>query len=243
MSTSPYCTVIVRAVEDTDENGESRFTPPHLKVGTSVTVEALTDDGVTVFWDSVDVTDDNAATDPEVLASELLAKGGYVLDALGPEWFPDEHGIKTTGRASRASADATPPPSSPYTDGLRELADWLDAHPEWTPYLPEHFYSWIPSDDNARAAMARALRDMGTAAKEISEDTSNVKCVKRFGPHTFTIFSDRAAICERVVVGTHVETKLERVPVGEVVYEEREVEHLVEDVRWICPPSLLAGTD
>ena len=147
------------------------------------------------------------------------------------------------GYIEGTAPDEPTPKSSPYTDGLRELADWLDAHPEWTPYLPEHFYSWIPSDDNARAAMARALRDMGTAAKEISEDTSNVKCVKRFGPHTFTIFSDRAAICERVVVGTHVETKLERVPVGEVVYEEREVEHLVEDVRWICPPSLLAGTD
>ena len=132
--------------------------------------------------------------------------------------------------------------TSPYTDGLRELADWLDAHPEWTPYLPENFYTWIP-DDEAKATMARAARDMGTARKTVNENTGTFKLVKRFGPHAFTILADRAAVCERVVVGTHVETKLERVPVGEVVYEEREVEHLVEDVRWICPPSLLAGTD
>ncbi|MHB1670115.1 hypothetical protein [Thiomonas sp.] len=239
MSTSPYCTVIVRAVEDTDENGESRFTPPHLKVGTSVTVEALTDDGVTVFWDSVDVTDDNAATDPEVLASELLAKGGYELDELGPEWFPDEHGIKTTGRASRASADATPPPSSPYTDGLRELANWLDAHPEWTPFSGEYLYSWQHNAD--LSTMARAARDMGTAEKEINENTGTFKLVKRFGPHAFTVLADRAAVCERVVKGRRVVKRVEKVPVGDVVYSEHEVEEVVEEVEWVCPPSILGA--
>lgn len=131
--------------------------------------------------------------------------------------------------------------TSPYTDGLRELADWLDAHPEWVPFTGEYLYSWQHNAD--LSTMVRAARDMGTAEKEINENTGTFKLVKRFGPHAFTIFADRAAVCERVVVGTHVETKLERVPVGEVVYEEREVEHLVEDVRWICPPSLLAGTD
>jgi hypothetical protein len=137
--------------------------------------------------------------------------------------------------------EGTAPKSSSYTAGLRELADWLDAHPEWTPLSGEYLYSWQHNAD--LSTMARAARDMGTAEKEINENTGTFKLVKRFGPHAFTILADRAAVCERVVVGTHVETKLERVPVGEVVYEEREVEHLVEDVRWICPPSLLAGTD
>ena len=132
--------------------------------------------------------------------------------------------------------------TSPYTDGLRELADWLDAHPEWTPYLPENFYTWIP-DDEAKATMARAARDMGTARKTVNENLGTFRLEKSFGPHTMHVIADRAAVCERVVVGKHVEKTIEKVPVGEVTYEEREVEHVVEDVEWVCPPSLLAGTD
>ena len=146
------------------------------------------------------------------------------------------------GYIEGTAPDEPTPKSSPYTDGLRELADWLDAHPEWTPYLPEHFYSWIPSDE-AKATMARAARDMGTARKTVNENLGTFRLEKSFGPHTMHVIADRAAVCERVVVGKHVEKTIEKVPVGEVTYEEREVEHVVEDVEWVCPPSLLAGTD
>ena len=137
---------------------------------------------------------------------------------------------------------STSPESSPYTDGLRELADWLDAHPEWTPYLPENFYVWIPEDDDARAAMARAARDMGTAKKSVNEHLGTFRLEKSFGPHTMHVIANRSAVCERVVVGKHVEKTIEKVPVGEIVYEELEVEHVVEEVEWVCLP-LLAGTD
>ena len=135
--------------------------------------------------------------------------------------------------------EGTAPKSSSYTAGLRELADWLDAHPEWTPLSGEYLYSWQHNAD--LSTMARAVRDMGTAEKEVNESTGTFKLVKRFGPHAFTIFADRAAVCERVVKGHRVVKRVEKVPVGEVVYTEHEVEEVIEEVEWVCPPSILGA--
>ena len=132
--------------------------------------------------------------------------------------------------------------TSHYTDGLRELADWLDAHPEWLPGGGANFYSYVhgaSADEDMKAVMARVARDMGTATKRIDENSFSLD--KQFGPHTFTAFTNRAKVCERVVVGTHIEKTVEKVPVGEVVYEEREIEVEVEEVEWVCPPSLLGA--
>ena len=126
-----------------------------------------------------------------------------------------------------------------YSDGLRELADWLDAHPEWVPFTGEYLYSWQHNAD--LSTMVRAARDMGTAEKVVNENTGNFKLVKRFGPHAFSIFADRAAVCERVVKGHRVVKRVEKVPVSDVVYSEHEVEEVVEEVEWVCPPSILGA--
>lgn len=126
-----------------------------------------------------------------------------------------------------------------YSDGLRELADWLDAHPEWVPFTGEYLYSWQHNAD--LSTMVRAARDMGTAEKVVNENTGTFKLVKRFGPHAFSILADRAAVCERVVKGHRVVKRVEKVPVGDVLYTEREVEEVVEEVEWVCPPSILGA--
>ena len=98
--------VIIYAVADVTEEGKPRHTPPHLVVGSTVTVRVRDEEtSADVLFDSVDVTEDNAATDPEVLAAEMLAAGGWRLGECGPEWFPDEHGMHTTGDATKIVRD------------------------------------------------------------------------------------------------------------------------------------------
>ena len=125
-----------------------------------------------------------------------------------------------------------------YTAGLRDLADWLDAHPEWVPLGACKLFFYQPPDGNPLETLSRCARDMGTAVKETND--RSFRLVKSFGPHEFIVFTNREAVCERVVTGTR--TEVQRVPVApaaEPEYEEREV--TVEEVSWVCPPSLLGS--
>ncbi|MDA8311045.1 MAG: hypothetical protein M0Z46_10625 [Actinomycetota bacterium] len=123
--------------------------------------------------------------------------------------------------------------TSHYTDGLRELADWLDAHPEWTPVSGQLVCMYV-LPETAPEAMARAARDMGSAEKSYNDSTGLFGLEKSFGPHRLHILTEREAVCTRVVTGSHVETK--SVP---VTFTMETVE--VEDVEWICEPILRAA--
>lgn len=107
------------------------------------------------------------------------------------------------------------------TKGLRDLADFLDAHPDVRLNDPSHMV-YVFSRDTL-AAIAR----IGGWRKVYTNDYFNL--VRDFdGGVSLQVFTDRASVCERVVVGTKT---VPAVP-----------EHQAEIVEWVCEEaSLLAG--
>jgi hypothetical protein len=129
-----------------------------------------------------------------------------------------------------------------YVDGLRELADWLEAHPAARPsfggFDPVRLL-WPCGD--SRDGLAAAARVLGRAAK--SSDSKWVNVTRLFGPHQIQAYASHEAVCERVVVGT--ETIETEVPDPEALKNVPtiKVTETVEQVEWRCPPSLLAATE
>ncbi|MDP7337678.1 MAG: hypothetical protein QF786_00050 [Vicinamibacterales bacterium] len=115
-----------------------------------------------------------------------------------------------------------------FVGGLRDLADWYEAHPEVT--LPSSTVNIYP-DVREFSAVARA---MGSAEKEAVG--SWFVLAKSFGPISLEANADRDEVCTKRVVGTRTETK--RVPTA---FEDREVD--VEIVEWDCPSLLAGGKD
>lgn len=164
--------------------------------------------------------------------------------------------------ADRVTIDATPAEPNPadsaraaFTAGLREIADFLDAHPEVplpnigsyphedSGYVPTltAFASLAARDGRSQLdimrAAARAMGRSGTKGLAIGPDPGFV-VYRRFGGIHLVIEADREEVCERVVVGTHQVT--EEVPDPDVVAAAPLVTRtrVVEDVRWECRPLL-----
>ncbi len=126
-----------------------------------------------------------------------------------------------------------------FTAGLRELAAWLDEHPDVPiPYelnLRAYVSSYVrPGEKDARATLAATARAMGSCDKDAVGDYFAVR--RDFGLFSYEVFTTRDAACERVVVG--VETVTEAVPDPDfpAPMVERTVER--EVVEWRCPPLL-----
>lgn len=83
-----------------------------------------------------------------------------------------------------------------YADGLRELADWYEKHPE----MPGHGV-YVHLDDyprgQARANLALAAKAMGNCEKSFS--SYSVAVTRKFGAVTLTASVDRDAICKKIV--------------------------------------------
>lgn len=137
--------------------------------------------------------------------------------------------------------DATDPKTverAEFVRGLRELADFLAAHPEidFSPDYGTATVQWWCGGPNDLAAAARTL---GRVEKK--SDDSFLSLVRHFGPHKIDAYALHSRVCERVVVRT--ETVATEVPDPEAlkqvptvtVTEEREI------VEWRCPESILAG--
>ena len=143
------------------------------------------------------------------------AAGRHVREAFGKqETDMDEH-----------EADIR----KPFTDGLRELADWFDAHPEVSlPYAPD----FIVCSPDTRAEAAAVLLALKPCNKDYSDTLLTLR--RQFGPITVKFLFQRDAVCVRRVVG-HKE-----MPEEVVEARERQVlpRRLVEIVEWDCEPIL-----
>jgi hypothetical protein len=121
------------------------------------------------------------------------------------------------------------PRSTPLSDGLRSLANWLDAHPE-VPRPSQHTvdqYLWdsdIFDGMDMIQTMAQIAKSMGSCNKSSSNGIFTLN--KTFGTVTLRIADISKQVCEKVVTGKrHVE--------AQEAYE-------VEDIEWKCPDSILA---
>jgi hypothetical protein len=118
--------------------------------------------------------------------------------------------------------------------GLRDLADWIEAHPELAVDLrPIQIKAFPPDEPESVRTWAVA---MGKAEKEYVDTLFSLNAF--FGPVKLSAIYWRDRVCQRVVTGTRhvVETvrdpeALEAVPLVEVEREE-------EIVEWICEPIL-----
>jgi hypothetical protein len=112
-------------------------------------------------------------------------------------------------------------------DGLRELADYLEARPVIpVPYLSSLFAFADPE----RHPISEVARAMGGFEK--SHDGDYLNLVKGFtGGFSLEVAYKSEEVCERVVVGT------EEVP------EKVTPAHVREIVEWKCPESLLAVSE
>lgn len=140
---------------------------------------------------------------------------------------------------------ANDPARTAYTSGLRELAEWLDTHPEVPlPYLG----GGIPGCDlptlaiyiiggDRRQQLATIARAMGHAEKAVSEHRdggASFQIWRRFAGIALFAQADRDLVCERVITGTR------QVETDEVIEpaKTRKVKKTVEAVEWRCPPLL-----
>ena len=105
--------------------------------------------------------------------------------------------------------------------GMRDCADWLEAHPDVQVYSGE--IRCLPDGREEFAALARA---MGTAEKYFSYEFAYLG--KYFGPFKVEGFDYRKNVCERKVVGTKI------IPARDAYVITASPEHEVEIVEWEC---------
>lgn len=121
-----------------------------------------------------------------------------------------------------------------FIQGLRDFADWLEAHPVLPPTLyglPNGRILLFVKDKDQLAAAARWL---GTCEKVVTEDWFSL--VKTFGPIALEALIERPQVCERVKIGEKV------IPAQPERVLPAEPERVEEVYEWQCPESILNHT-
>lgn len=129
------------------------------------------------------------------------------------------------------------PVAQAYVDGLRELADWIEANGDHLDASSDFFYdnmvmSFLRHDRDEFVNVAQLLG--GKRTKDGDDSYFRVK--RSFGPIEVTVFAQRKDVCERVVTGTrHIPAQV--IPASEERVIEARDEEIVE---WVCEPLLAA---
>jgi hypothetical protein len=119
--------------------------------------------------------------------------------------------------------------------GLRELADWLEQHPEYAKDISFERAYVFTYDREEFVTASKALGGM----RSKSADTAFFNVERDFGTFTLQVTIDRGLVCEKKVTTTEV---VESVPDPALVANIPlvEVTKTVETVEWECEPSVLA---
>lgn len=145
------------------------------------------------------------------------------------------------------STETTPTTARRQADGLRRLADMIEANPELAEEMDIALSSmnvWIGADDQRATlvAFARAGARAGATVTKDKGGTSDQYFGARieFGPVGFYAYGYRNQVCERIVTGTREVTKEVPDPEALAAVPKVTVTETVEDVEWRCT-SLLAS--
>lgn len=114
---------------------------------------------------------------------------------------------------------------SDYTQGLRELADFIDAHPDIPlPYAGAH-NAFVEN----KAQLGLIARAVG--GRWDKKGTTDYFYIKRefAGGHSYEVNVSREQVCRKVKTGTRI--------------EPAKPEQEVETFEWVCEEPLLAGAD
>jgi hypothetical protein len=110
-----------------------------------------------------------------------------------------------------------------YVRDLRELADWLERHPELDPPSKYNGYYFL----HDKGDLAKYAKSLERAEKDVSGEYFIVR--RKFGSILIEALVDRGRVCERVVTG---QRRVEAVPA-----------HFEDIVEWKCPESVIAGSE
>jgi hypothetical protein len=160
-----------------------------------------------------------------------------------------EHGIGCTIGDLFEDVASVPvvvdPARTAYIAGLREIADFLETHPDVElPYLTsiqtgrwENTLDVYLTGSGQRAQLAAYGRALGKFEKTANSG-DRFKIFRRFGGITLVVSAGRDEVCERVVVGTTEVTR--EVPDPEILatVPTITVTEMVDEVRWECRPLL-----
>jgi len=125
-----------------------------------------------------------------------------------------------------------------YIRGLRDIADWLEAHPDYVPEETKHGVQVNLPGILSKEDLITAGRAMGgTLEKNVTD--SFFWLDRRFGQHTLSAACWRDQVCEKIVTVTEEEVTE---PDPAIVAVLPMITHTVqrETVEWVCPDSVLA---
>jgi hypothetical protein len=111
--------------------------------------------------------------------------------------------------------------------GLRQLANWVDAHPEFAKDIRVQARAYSVDENIKEWAVA-----LGKCEKEHNDTLFSL--VRSFGPVELKAVAWRHNVCKRVVVG------VEQVP-QQVIPRKVIPAHEKEIVEWECEPLLTKG--
>ena len=124
-----------------------------------------------------------------------------------------------------------------YAAGLRELADWIEAHPTIT--LPSSIISCYAA--NNREEASEILAALKPCKKYYNGEFFNIN--RDFGPITLNFIFYREEVCVAKVVGKKIVPEI-REPAKVIEIPERITpEHEVDIIEWDCSEPLLGTTE
>lgn len=178
--------------------------------------------------------------------------GYYIADGPAPDGEPTTDEL--IAEHLEEHAEPVDPARAAYTQGLREIADWLDAHPEVKlPHIGAHIpgcelpslpiwirapYKWDDDQRDARARLAEIARAMGRANKGPGLVDGTFIVWRQFAGLAVFAQTERDEVCEKVVTGTREETVEVPDPEALAAVPKVTVTRTVEDVEWVCSPLL-----
>lgn len=129
------------------------------------------------------------------------------------------------------------PSASEVTQGLRELADWIDTNPD-NPASKAFQHSlvavggpgWITFNATEFHALASALG--GEREKDVDDNYMIV--TRKFGPIPTTVRGYRSSVCVAKVVGTVTE----EIPAHDAIPAQPARTIKRDIIEWECPPVL-----
>jgi len=125
-----------------------------------------------------------------------------------------------------------------YIQGLRDIADWLEVHPEYAPSGTSAGVHVNLQGIFTKEDLISAGRAMGGTLEKSTTD-SFFWLDRRFGPHALSAACLRSQVCEKVVTVVEEEvTEPDPAILAIVPTVTRTVQR--ETVEWVCPDSVLA---
>jgi hypothetical protein len=122
-----------------------------------------------------------------------------------------------------------------FATGLRQIADWYEAHPETAlPYDEGGGALTVYTERDTKERAAEIARALGTAEKHMDAGSPYLRLVRSFNGVRLCFVFDRAAVCERRVVGQRT---IPATPARDAQPEREE-----DIIEWNCH-SILASSE